>query len=135
MILLPPAAARPPARVRGFTLIEMLVVMAILATLLSLAAPRYFDSLARAQEAALKTDLRVLREAIDKHHADTGRLPETLQQLVQARYIRALPVDPITERADSWILVPAPDGVTPGVYDVRSGAPGQGRDGSPYRSW
>jgi general secretion pathway protein G len=122
-------------RAHGFTLIEMLVVMTILAALLSIAAPRYFESLDRAKEVALRTDLRLLREAIDKHRADTGRLPENLLQLVNARYLRAVPADPITERADTWVLVAAPDAATPGVYDVRSGAPGTARDGSTYASW
>lgn len=119
----------------GFTLIEMLVVMAVMATLLSLAAPRYFDSLERAKEAALRTDLRVLREAVDKYRADTGRLPLRLQDLVQGRYLYSVPIDPITDRADTWVVVPAPDGTTSGVYDVRSGAPGSGRDGTAYASW
>jgi len=119
----------------GFTLIELLVVLAILAALLALAAPRYFDSLDRANEAALRTDLRILREAIDKYRADTGRLPETLQVLADARYLRAVPVDPVTERTDSWISISAPDGLTPGVYDVRSGALGTARDGTAFSSW
>jgi general secretion pathway protein G len=122
-------------RRRGFTLIELLVVMAILATLLSLVAPRYFDSLERAKETALRTDLRLLREAIDKHRADTGRLPETIDSLVQARYLRAVPVDPVTDRVDTWVLVASPDGSTPGLHDVRSGAPGTSRDGSAFASW
>ena len=109
--------------------------MTILAALLSIAAPRYFESLDRAKEAALRTDLRLLREAIDKHRADTGRLPESLQQLAQSRYLRAVPVDPITGRADTWVSVAAPDAAVPGVYDVRSGAPGAARDGSAYASW
>ncbi len=119
----------------GFTLIELLVVMAILATLLSLVAPRYFDSLERAKETALRTDLRLMREAIDKHRADTGRLPESLESLVQARYLRSLPIDPVTDRADTWILVAPPDGLAPGLHDVRSGAPGAARDGTAYASW
>jgi len=127
--------SRPMCSRRGFTLIELLVVMAILAALLALAAPRYFDSLERAKEAALRTDLRMLREAIDKYRADTGHLPETLQVLAEARYLRAVPADPITEREDSWVAVPAPDGLTPGVHDVRSGAPGAARDGTAYASW
>ena len=122
-------------RVAGFTLIELLVVMAILATLLSIAAPRYFESLGRAKEAALRTDLRLLREGIDKHRADTGQLPDSLQRLVEKRYLRAVPVDPLTDSADDWLLVPHPDGVTSGVYDVRSGAPGQARDGSSFSGW
>src|SRR5580765_1586860 len=120
---------------RGFTLNELLVVMAILATLLSIAATRYFESLGRAKEATLRTDFRILREAIDKHRADTGRLPESLQQLAQARYLCAVPVDPITDSADTWVPVAAPDTSVPGVYDVRSGAPGVARDGSAYVSW
>lgn len=119
----------------GFTLIELLVVMAILAALLALAAPRYFDSLDRAKETALRTDLRILREAIDKYRADTGRLPGTVQVLAQERYLREIPADPITEREDSWIAIPAPDGVTPGVYDIRSGAAGTARNGTAYATW
>jgi general secretion pathway protein G len=88
-------------RADGFTLIELLVVMTILAALLSIAAPRYFESLDHAKGAALRTDLRLLREAIDKHRADTGRLPESLQQVAQARYLRAVPLDPIADRADT----------------------------------
>lgn len=119
----------------GFTLIELLVVMAILATLLSIAAPRYFASVERAKEEALKADLRVLRESIDKHRADTGRLPDTLERLAELRYLRSVPVDPITDSVTTWIVVAHPDGVTPGIYDVRSGAPGQSRDGTSYASW
>ena len=122
-------------RDRGFTLIELLVVMAILATLLSIAAPRYFESVERAKETTLRTDLRMLREAIDKYGADRGRLPDSLQGLVDQRYIRAVPVDPVTDTATDWVLVPHPDGVTAGVYDVKSGAPGNARDGSSFARW
>ena len=125
----------PRRHAYGFTLIELLVVMAILATLLTLAAPRYFESVERGKEAALRTNLRLLREAIDKHRADTGRLPESLEALAQARYLRAVPADPITERVDSWVVIPMPEGAMPGVYDVRSGAPGVARDGTAYASW
>ncbi|MEO8154066.1 MAG: prepilin-type N-terminal cleavage/methylation domain-containing protein [Rhizobacter sp.] len=120
---------------QGFTLIELLVVMAILAVLLSIAAPRYFESVDRAKEAALRTDLRMFREAIDKHRADTGRLPETLQRLAEARYLRSVPIDPMTDTATTWVVAPHPDGVTQGVFDVHSGAPGLGRDGTPYTAW
>ena len=92
---------------RGFTLIEMLVVMAIIATLLSIAAPRYFRSTDDAREAALKSDLRTLREAIDHYHADRGSYPEVLDDLVEKRYLRAIPVDPITGKAE-WGLIRAP---------------------------
>lgn len=120
---------------RGFTLIELLVVMAILATLLSIAAPRYFESVDRAKEAALRTDLRMLREAIDKYRADTGHLPETLQSLADAKYLRAIPSDPITDSAITWVVVPHPDGKTAGVYDVKSGASKPSRDGTAYENW
>ena len=119
----------------GFTLIELLVVMAILATLLSIAAPRYFESVQRAEEATLRTDLRLLREAIDRHRADTGQFPESLQRLVDQRYVRSIPVDPVTGSTNDWLLVPHPDGTTLGVYDVRSGASGQARDGSSFAEW
>jgi len=120
---------------QGFTLVELLVVMAILATLLSIVAPRYFESVERAKETALRTDLRLLREAIDKHRADTGRLPETLQRLADARYLRAVPIDPVTDSTSTWVLAQHPDGVTPGVFDVHSGAEGTGRDGTAYSTW
>jgi general secretion pathway protein G len=123
------------AAMRGFTLIELLVVMAILATLLSIAAPRYFESVDRAKESALRTDLRMLREAIDKYQADTGHLPDSLDRLVAARYLRSIPEDPITESVATWVVQPHPDGKTPGVYDVRSGSKGTSRDGVSYVSW
>lgn len=120
---------------RGFTLIELLVVLAIVGVLLSLAAPRYFGSVELAREAALKHDLAVMRDAIDKHHADTGRYPATLEELVARRYLRRVPVDPITESTDTWVIVAPDDRGLGAVYNVTSGAPGSGRDGSAYASW
>lgn len=125
----------PAARAAGFTLVELLVVMTIIGLLLSIAAPRYIGSVGRAKEAALQTNLRQIREAIDKHRADTGRYPASLQQLVEARYLRALPMDPVTDSATSWILVTHPDSANPGVYDIRSGASGNGQGGTPYAAW
>jgi general secretion pathway protein G len=122
-------------RAVGFTLIELLVVMAIMASLLALAAPRYFHSVDRAKEAALKTNLRMLREAIDKHRGDTGQLPASLDQLVERRYLKSVPIDPITDSAGTWKLVSHPDGVMQGVYDVRSGAVGPSSDGRSYGAW
>lgn len=136
MFISPSHAIVSPARRRsGFTLIELLVVMAILGALLSIAAPRYFASVERANEAALQTNLRMLREAIDKHRADTGRFPDNLQRLVELRYLRGVPIDPITDSTASWISLPHPDGSTSGVYDVRSGATGVGREGRAYSTW
>jgi prepilin-type N-terminal cleavage/methylation domain-containing protein len=122
-------------RSAAFTLIELLIVMAIMATLLSIALPRYLEGLERAKEVALRSDLRVVREAIDKHRGDTGRLPDSIQALVDARYLRSVPMDPIAETTSGWIIVPHPDGATPGVWDVRSSAAGASRDGTEFASW
>lgn len=121
----------------GFTLIELLVVLAILALLLTLAAPRYFAHIERAKEATLKQDLNTMRDAIDKFYGDKGRYPNELEELVKAKYIRNIPVDPITESADTWNVVPPPaDANVKGeVYDIKSGAEGNGTDGSPYADW
>ena len=125
----------PPALRRGFTLIELLVVMAIIATLLSIAAPRYFGQVDVAREKALAQSLEVMRDAIDKFRADTGKYPATLNELVEKRYLRKLPLDPITESVETWELVPPPDPNESGVWDVRSGARGSGRDGRPFAEW
>ncbi len=121
------------SRSKGFTLVELLVVLAILATLLALAAPRYFQHVERSKEAVLRQNLATLREAIDQYHADTGRWPESLEYLVERRYLRSVPVDPITESDQTWILLAPPEGV--GVQDVKSGADGAGLDGKPYSEW
>ena len=121
---------------KGFTLIELLVVMSVLATLLTIAVPRYFQHLDRAREAALRESLAVMRDAVDKYRGDTGNYPETLEDLVSKRYLRKVPPDPITESTETWVIVPPPD--EPGqkkVWDIRSGAEGQGLNGSEYNSW
>lgn len=123
-------------RTTGFTLIELMVVMSIIATLLTLALPRYFNSVERSREAVLKQDLHIMRDAIDKYLADRGRYPQTLDELAEKRYLRSVPPDPITESSSTWITLPPPEGeVREGVYDVRSGAPGNSLDGEPYESW
>ena len=122
-------------RRRGFTLIELLVVMAIIATLLTIAVPRYFRSLQRSREAVLKQDLTTLRESIDKFYGDTGKYPQTLAVLVERRYLRSMPVDPIVKAADKWIVVNSDDPEDNGVKDVKSGADGQGENGIPYADW
>ena len=119
----------------GFTLIELLVVMSIIATLLAIAAPRYFGSLAQSHDTALRQNLSVLREALDHHYGDTGSYPDSLDALVDRRYLRAVPVDPVTERSDTWVVMPPPAGLAGAVGNVRSGAPGRGRDGTPYAEW
>ena len=123
-------------RTRGFTLMELMVVMAIIASLMTLALPRYFNSVERSREAVLRQDLSIMRDAIDKFYADRGRYPATLEELAERRYLRRVPVDPVTESATTWVVVAPPDGeLREGVYDVRSGAPGQSLDGEAYESW
>lgn len=122
-------------RQRGFSLIELLVVLAVMGLLLGVAAPRYVEHVDRARESVLRRNLAGLRDAIDKFYADRERYPDALQELVQQRYLRAVPVDPMTERADTWVLVPPSQQGRGAVYDVRSGARGNARDGSPYASW
>lgn len=120
---------------RGFTLIELLVVLAILVLLLTLAAPRYFSGVDRAKESALKQDLAVVREAIDKFYGDQQRYPESLAELADRKYLRSVPVDPLTESAETWTIVP-PAGDLPGaVYDLHSGAQGSAADGTAYADW
>lgn len=119
---------------RGFTLIELLVVLAAMALLLSIAAPRYYEHVDRARETVLKHNLAGVREAIDKFYADHARYPKDLGELVTARYLRELPLDPMTDRVDTWVLV-KPPGQPEGVADVHSGAKGQSREGGGYARW
>jgi general secretion pathway protein G len=122
-------------RITGFTLIELLVVLAVVATLLTLALPRYFSSVDKSKEAVLKENLYQMREAISRYHADKGRYPETLESLAADKYLRKVPLDPITESAATWIVVTPQDPQNNGVYDVKSGAPGKGLDGSEFAQW
>ena len=119
----------------GFTLVELLVVLAIIALLLTIAVPRYFNNIERGKEAALRQDLYILRENIDKFYGDQGRYPKSLDELVEKQYIRSVPVDPITNLPDSWVIVPPPLDMDGQVYDVQSGAVGNGQDGKPYAEW
>jgi general secretion pathway protein G len=118
---------------RAFTLVELLVVMAIIATLLTLALPRYFGSVDRSKEVVLRQSLNVMRDAIDKFYADNGKYPDKLEDLVEKRYLRSVPVDPITESATTWVIVPPTDTTAKGaLYDIRSGAPGKAADGTEF---
>ena len=119
----------------GFTLVELLVVLAILALLLTLAVPRYFTSIERAKDATLKQDLNTLRESIDKYYADNGQYPKTLEDLVEKKYIRKLPIDPITEKTNTWIFTPPEPPLEGDIYEIHSGAKTIAKDGSRYEDW
>ena len=115
----------------GFTLIEMLVVLSVIALLLSLVAPTYVSHISRAQELTLRQNLKTVRATIDQFRADRARDPNDLPELVSEHYLRELPVDPVTDRSDTWVPVV----VAGAMHDLHSGAPGKGRDGTPYASW
>jgi general secretion pathway protein G len=120
---------------RGFTLIELLVVLAIIATLLTIAVPRYYASLDRSKEAVLKENLYQMRDAIGKYYADKGKYPESLEALATDKYLRKVPLDPITESATTWLVVAPEDPQKGGVFDVKSGAQGKGLDGTEFSMW
>jgi len=122
-------------RKSGFTLVELLVVMAIIALLLSLAVPRYFGSVDRSKEAILKEDLYLMRDALQKYYGDKGQYPAGLDELVSEKYLRKIPVDPISESDQTWQTIAPDAGVKGNVYDVRSGAPGNASDGTAYSEW
>ncbi len=123
-------AGRPA---RGFTLIELLVVLAVMALLVSLVAPRYLDRVDGAREAVLRHNLQGLRTAIDQFYRDKARYPTSLDELAAQRYVRAVPVDPLTGSARTWVAVPPTGGA--GVFDIKSGATGRAGDGSDYAYW
>jgi general secretion pathway protein G len=119
----------------GFTLIELLVVLAIVALLSAIALPRYTQYVARNREAVLAENLRLTRDALEQFHADRGRYPEALEELVARRYLKALPFDPIVESNHQWQLsVPLPPAEGK-VGDLHSGAPGVGRNALPFSRW
>lgn len=119
----------------AFTLIELLVVMAIIATLLTLVVPRYFKTVDKSKEKVLLTDLVTMRDSIDKYYGDNGYYPEKLETLMDDKYIREVPVDPITDSKDTWITIPSKEINNPGVYDVHSGASEIGSNNKPYNEW
>ena len=119
----------------GFTLIELLVVLAIVSTLLLMVAPRYWSQVDHAKEAVLRDNLRGTRHVIDTFYGDRGRYPQSLEELVEQHYLRAVPIDPLTGQSNTWTLVAPPDGQEGAVSDLRSGAQGTASDGRPYTQW
>ena len=124
----------------GFTLIELLIVMTIIGILASIAVPSYQRSVIKAREAVLMEDLYQMRRAIDAYFADHGKYPESLESLVESKYLRDIPRDPFTNAQDSWeVVVPTPtvegEVAEGGVADVRSGSEFIGLNGTPYREW
>jgi general secretion pathway protein G len=126
--------ARPPTG-GGFTLIEMLVVMAVMATLLAIAVPRYHASVEKSREAVLHQNLALLRETLDKYYGDKGKYPDALEDLVRANYLRRIPLDPVTGSDSTWVSVPPLLPEMGGVFDIRSGAQGAAHDGTPFQNW
>jgi general secretion pathway protein G len=139
-----PGTGNPRAQ-GGFTLLELIIVVAVIGILATIAMPRMIDTPKRAREAALKTDLRTMRDTIDQYYADKGYYPPSLEALVDEGYLRAIPPDPVTHSTETWIPVyeeidyesePAetdlPEDGQPGIWDVKSGAEGTTLDGTPY---
>jgi general secretion pathway protein G len=124
----------------GFTLVELLIVISLISILAAMGLVQYRNSVTSTKEGVLKTDLFRMRDAIDQYYADKGKYPSALDSLVSEGYMRKIPEDPITKSSDTWTTVPAePDpnnpSAEPGVYDVKSGAPGTALDGSNYSDW
>ena len=114
-------------KLKGFTLVELMVVLTVIALLLSVVVPDYVGRVKRAEEAVLKENLVVMRDALDKHYADAGKYPSTIDELVVKRYLRSIPADPFTQSQGTWVAVPPNDPQKGGVYDVRSAAKGYER--------
>jgi general secretion pathway protein G len=124
------------SRPNGFTLIELLVVLTIVALMLTIAAPQFLPNVNRARETVLRQDLAIMRDAIDKYYSDKGVYPQKLEQLVLAKYLKQVPIDPVTDSADTWVGVAASEqDAGSGIKDIRSGATGVARDGSGFGSW
>ena len=140
----PGSPARPSlacwGRSAGFTLLELMIVIAIIAILASIAAGRYQRSVWRAKEAVLRNDLFTLRSSIDQYTLDKQKAPQALEDLAKAGYIKSVPKDPITNSADTWVTdqedsLMAIDQTAPGIVDVHSGANSNSTDGTPYNTW
>lgn len=128
------------ARQRGFTLIELMVVISIMVILMSVAIPRYQSSILRARETVLRDDLYTLRSVIDQYTLDKQKAPQSLQDLVDSGYLKTLPLDPFTNSRESWVPVTddsimSPDQSQPGIVDVHSGSDQKSSEGTAYSAW
>ena len=117
----------------GFTLVELMIVVSIIGILATVAVPSYRQSVVKAREAVLRQDLFTMRDLLDQYRADKGKYPATLKDLVTATYLRAVPVDPITQSATTWQEIV--DETEGGVFDVHSGADRLASNGTPYNQW
>jgi general secretion pathway protein G len=125
---------------QGFTLLELMIVMIIIGVLAAIAVPAYLQSVRKAKEAVLKEDLHTMRSAIDSYTVDKEKAPQTLDDLVQAGYLKAIPKDPITSRTDTWIpaqedTLMSIDQTQSGIDDVHSGAQETSTEGTSYSTW
>jgi general secretion pathway protein G len=140
MLVVPRFRNPGTSRDSGWTMIELLIVISIILILSALALTSYRNSVTIAKEAALRSNLFVMREAIDQYYADKGKYPDSLQTLVSENYLRAIPKDPITDSADTWQTEeaepqPGSNTAEAGIYEVKSGAGGTALDGSPFADW
>jgi general secretion pathway protein G len=134
------ARQRKNSRESGFTLIELMVVMLIIAVLMTIAVPSYESAIRAAHESVLKEDLHVMRNAIDSYTMDKQKAPQSLQDLVESGYLKSIPNDPMTNTKDDWQVdqsdsLHSVDQTDPGIDDVHSGSQAQGSDGQPYNTW